>query len=85
MEVVFLSVEDAIYIQEQEAILTNSPTLVRSREALESAVAAPQASFDGHLLMDIFEMAASYIVNARAETTKRIKNRATGDRKYGYP
>lgn len=63
MEVVFLSIEDVIYIQEQEAVLTNSPTLIRSREALESAVAAPQASFDGQLLMNIFEMAASYTVS----------------------
>jgi death on curing protein len=62
MEVVFLSVKDVVYIQEQEAALTNSPTSIRSREALESAVAAPQASFDGQFLMDIYVMAATYIV-----------------------
>jgi len=63
MEVVFLSVEDVVYIQEQEAAITNSPTLIRNREALESAVAAPQATFDGQLLMDIYGIAATYIVS----------------------
>lgn len=63
MEVAFLTVDDVVYIQEQEATLTNSPTLIRSREALESAIAAPQASFDGQFLMDVFEMAATYIVS----------------------
>jgi death on curing protein len=63
MEVAFLTVEDVVYIQEQEAALTNSPTLIRSQEALESAVAAPQASYDGQFLMDVFEMAATYIVS----------------------
>lgn len=63
MEFIFLSIEDVIYIQEQEAILTNSPTIIRNREGLESAVAAAQASFDGNLLMDAFEIAATYLVS----------------------
>jgi death-on-curing protein len=63
MDVIFLSVEDVVYIQEREAALTNSPTIIRSRDALESAVASPQATFDGQFLMDLFEMAATYVVS----------------------
>src|SRR5665647_3909916 len=34
---------------------------VRDLNALESALGAPQASFNGQFLMDIFEMAATYL------------------------
>src|SRR4051812_2649771 len=63
MEFLFLTLEDVLYIQSQEAALTNSPTIIRSRDGLESAIAAPQASFEGSYLMDIFEMASTYVVS----------------------
>lgn len=58
---VFLISEQVLYIQKFEAVRTGSPTLVRDRGALEAALAAPQASFGGQYLMDLFEMAASYV------------------------
>ncbi len=60
-EPIFLTLEQALYIQKFEATLTNSPTIVRDQGALEAALAAPQASFDGQFLMDLFEMAAAYV------------------------
>lgn len=58
---IFLSLEQVVYIQKFEADRTGSPTLVRDQGALEAALAAPQASFDGQYLMDLFEMAAAYV------------------------
>jgi death-on-curing protein len=60
---VFLTLEQVLYIQRFEAELTGSPSLIRDQGALESALAAPQAGFDGQYLMDIFEMAATYIAS----------------------
>jgi death on curing protein len=57
---VFLTLEEVLYIQSFEADRTGSPTIVRDHGALEAALAAPQASFDGQYLLDIFEMAAAY-------------------------
>lgn len=60
-EPIFLSLEQVLYIQNFEAHLTGSPTLVRDQGALEAGLAAPQVSFDGKYLMDLFEMAAAYV------------------------
>jgi death on curing protein len=62
-EPVFLTREQVLYIQEFEANLTGSPTLVRDAEALQAAIEAPKASFDGQFLMDLFEMAATYAIS----------------------
>jgi death-on-curing protein len=61
MDPVFLPLDLILYIQKKEAERTNSPTLIRDQGALEAALAAPQASFGGQFLMDLFEMAASYV------------------------
>jgi death-on-curing protein len=58
---VFLTREQVLYIQKFEAALTGSPTLIRDSEGLEAALGAPQASFSGEYLMDLFEMAATYV------------------------
>ncbi len=60
---VFLSIEQVLYIQQYEASFTNSPTEIRDQGGLESAIAAPQASFGGEYLMNLFEMAATYIAS----------------------
>jgi death on curing protein len=61
-EPVFLALEQVLYIQKFEANLTGSPTLVRDAEALQAALEAPKATFDGQFLMDLFEMAATYAI-----------------------
>lgn len=58
---VFLPLEFILYIHKREAELTNSPLIVRDQGGLEAALAAPQASFGGQYLMDLFEMAATYV------------------------
>ncbi len=58
---IFLSLEQVLYIQKAEASLTHSPTIVRDEGSLMASVSAPQASFDGRFLMDLFEMAATYV------------------------
>jgi death-on-curing protein len=62
-EILFLTLEDVLYIQNQEATLTNSPTTIRDLALLESSIAAPKATFEGDYLMDLFEMAATYVVS----------------------
>ncbi len=59
---VFLTLEMVLYIQAFEADRTGSPKVIREQEALEAALAAPQASFDGQYLMDLFEMAATHVI-----------------------
>lgn len=61
-EPVFLTLEQVLYIQEFEAKLTGSPTLIRDSEALQAAIEAPKVTFDGRFLMDLFEMAATYAI-----------------------
>jgi death on curing protein len=61
-EPVFLTQEQVLYIQVFEANLTGSPTLIRDAEALQAAIEAPKATFDGQFLMDLFEMAATYAI-----------------------
>jgi death on curing protein len=60
---IFLTLDQVLYIQKFEAEFTNSPTLIRDQGALEAALAAPQASFGGEFLMDLFEMAAAYVIS----------------------
>jgi len=57
----FLTVSEVIEIHDQEIAAAGGLSGVRDLKALESAVGAPQASFNGEFLMDIFEMAATYL------------------------
>ncbi len=59
---VFLSLDQLLYIQRYEADLTRSHTVIRDQGGLEAALAAPQVTFDGKYLMDLFEMAVSYVI-----------------------
>ena len=57
----FLTIPEVIEIHDQEIATAGGLSGVRDLNALESAVGAPQASFNGQFLMDIFEMAATYL------------------------
>jgi prophage maintenance system killer protein len=61
MDPIFLPLDFILYIHKREAALTNSPLIIRDQGGLEAALAAPQASFGGQYLMDLFEMAATYV------------------------
>ena len=56
----FISIDDALYFHDEEIKAAGGAEGIRDMPALESALGAPQASFDGNHLMDIFEMAATY-------------------------
>jgi len=61
LEPEFLNVEDVLSLHGDQLRLFGGSEGIRDRNALESAVAAPQASFDGALLhADLFQMAAAY-------------------------
>jgi death-on-curing protein len=57
----FLTVAEVISIHDLEIAVAGGASGIRDLGALESAVGAPRASFAGHYLMDIFEMAATYV------------------------
>ena len=56
-EPLFLDVEDILYIHCREIELVGGDPAVRDSDALEAIVAAP-----GNYLMDLFNMAAAYLV-----------------------
>lgn len=60
-ELRFLITSEVIEIHDKEMITAGGLSGIRDINALEAAVTAPQASFSGQYLMDIFEMAATYI------------------------
>ena len=57
----FLTISEIMQIHDQEIKAAGGLAGIRDHKALESAVGAPQASFKGNLIMDIFEMAATYL------------------------
>jgi death-on-curing protein len=57
----FLLASEVIEIHDKEMISAGGLSGIRDINALEAAVAAPQASFNGQFLMGIFEMAATYV------------------------
>lgn len=57
----FLRISEVIEIHDQEIKIAGGLSGVRDLNALESALGAPQASLSGQFLMDIFEMAATYL------------------------
>src|SRR5690625_1352033 len=58
----FLSLEDILFIHQQEIQTSGGEPSIRDPEGIEECVDAPKASFDGEYLYDLFEMAASYVV-----------------------
>jgi len=62
MTIDFLTLDDVIAIYEDQIERYGGQAGIRDMNALLSAVAMPQATFDGkHLHADIFEMAAAYL------------------------
>ena len=61
-EPLFLDVEDILYIHRREIRWAGGEPRLRSRDALEAASGAPQVTHDGEYLLDLFDMAAAYVV-----------------------
>lgn len=57
----FLTVSEVTEIHDREIETAGGLAGTRDMKTLESAVAAPQASFGGEYVMDIFETAATYV------------------------
>jgi death on curing protein len=62
-EIRFLEFDEIIYIHSQEILEANTLAEVRNKEDIFACIEAPKASFDGALLMDIFEMSVSYMIS----------------------
>lgn len=58
----FLSVEDILFIHEQEIKKAGGDPGIRQEQDIQACTDAPKASFDREYLNDLFEMAASYII-----------------------
>ena len=58
----FLTMEDILFIHEQEIQKAGGDPGIREKQDVQACTDAPKASFDGEYLNDLFEMAASYII-----------------------
>lgn len=61
-EPIFLTVEDILFIHDQEIQQAGGVPNIRQEQDIHACADAPKASFGGEYLNNIFEMAASYIV-----------------------
>lgn len=57
----FLSLEDILFIHQQEIETAGGEPSIRDEDGVKACVDAPKASFGGEYLQDLFEMAASYL------------------------
>lgn len=57
----FLSLNDILFIHRKEIKLSDSEPNIRDEDGIKACVDAPQATFGGDYLQDIFGMAASYL------------------------
>jgi len=53
-EPVFLSLEEILFIHQQEVKISGSEPNVRDRDGVKACVDAPKASFDGEFLHVVF-------------------------------
>jgi len=60
-EPAFLSLEDILFIHNEEIKISGGEPNIRDEEGVKACVEAPKASFGGKYLYDLYEMAASYI------------------------
>jgi death-on-curing protein len=60
-EPAFLTLEDILFIHQQEILISGGEPNVRDPEGIKACVDAPKASFEGDYLYELFGMAASYI------------------------
>ena len=61
-EPLFLDVEDILYIHRREVERSGGDPGIRDRDALAAAAAAPLVTQRGEYLLDVFNMAAAYVV-----------------------
>ena len=57
----FISLEDALFFHEEEINRAGGADGIRNLKALEAALEAPKACFSGKFLMNLCEMAATYV------------------------
>ena len=57
----FLTLDEVLYIHEQEISTAGGEPNIRDQEGIEACVEAPKSTFGGHFLYNIFEMAVSYL------------------------
>ena len=62
-EIRFLEVDDILHIHNQEIQTAGTTAQLRSKDDLIACIESPKAYFDGNYLMDIFEMASSYLIS----------------------
>ena len=55
-------VEDVLYIHRREIECSGGDPGLRDREALQAATDAPRVTYGGKYLLDVFNMAAAYVV-----------------------
>jgi len=60
-EPAFLSLEDILFIHNEEIKISGGEPNIRDEDGVKACVEAPKASFGGKYLYDLYEMAASYI------------------------
>jgi death-on-curing protein len=58
---IFLTLQDIIFIHAEEIRSAGGEPNIRDSDGIKACVDAPQVSYGGEFLQDIFEMAASYI------------------------
>jgi len=59
-DIIFLRLEDILLFYQEEMKQAGAKPQIRDKKTLDSALHAPQATFQGKFLMNIFEMAATY-------------------------
>ncbi|MGL1904408.1 MAG: type II toxin-antitoxin system death-on-curing family toxin [Fibrobacterales bacterium] len=59
----FLEKDDIIYIHSEEIKQAKTNAQLISEKDLDACIEAPKATFDNQFLMNMFEMAATYIVS----------------------
>ncbi len=57
----FISFEDALFFHKEEIKYSGGAIEIRDQKALLAAQDAPKATFGGKFLMNLFEMAATYV------------------------
>lgn len=57
----FLSLEDVLFIHQEEIKTSGGEPNIRDQEGVKACVDTPKASFGGEYLYDLFGMAATYI------------------------
>ncbi len=79
MAIEFLTIEDVLYIHQDQIERYGGEHGVRDQHLLESAIAQPRAAFGGQYLhSDVFEMAAAYLFHVVQNHPFADGNKRTG-------